>query len=159
MRNHNERKLRTKEYTAWCHMRRRCNNSKTPQYNDYGGRGIIVCERWDSYLNFLSDVGRAPTSNHSLDRIKTDGNYEPGNVKWSTMQEQNENKRSNVRIEINGEIRTLQAWSNFYGIDRNTVKFRIKKRWPKELWFTKEPYTGNRINKKQKLSFYKNGEL
>lgn len=151
-----ERRPITKEYQAWCHMRRRCYNKNTPQYDDYGGRGIVVCDRWNSYALFLEDVGRAPTPNHSLDRKDTNGNYEPGNVKWSTRKEQNENKRSNVIITINGVSMTLQAWSNHYGIDRNTVSFRIKKKWPKELWFTKQPYTGNRVNKKQKLSFYKN---
>lgn len=159
MRNHGERKNRTKEYGAWCQMKRRCLNPKTPQFKDYGGRGINICERWSSYQLFLKDVGRAPSPEYSLDRIDTNGNYEPSNVKWSTRKEQNENKRSNICIEINGEVKTLQAWSNHYGIDRNTVKFRIKTKWPKELWFTKQPYTGNRINKKQQLSFYRNNEL
>lgn len=159
MRNHNERKNKTKEYEAWCHMKSRCNNPKTSQFKDYGGRGIIVCDRWNSYQTFLEDVGRAPGANHSLDRKDTNGNYEPGNVKWSTRKEQNENKRSNILISINGLTKTLQGWCDHHNINRNTIIFRIKKNWPKELWFTKEPYTGNRINKKQKLSFYRNNEL
>jgi hypothetical protein len=73
-------------------MRRRCENPGNKQYKDYGGRGIMVCERWHRFENFLADVGERPAG-LSLDRIDNDGNYEPGNVRWSTRSEQSLNKR------------------------------------------------------------------
>lgn len=97
---------KTPEYTAWCHMRRRC----LPAYNrhyDYFDRGIRVCPEWDDlktgFLTFLeyltTTIGLRPSSKHSLDRIDNDGSYEPGNVRWATAKEQNANQRPRLRIE------------------------------------------------------------
>lgn len=63
-----------------------------PSYPQYGGRGIKVCDRWQRFENFLADMGVRPEGK-TLDRIDTDGNYEPGNCKWSTASEQQQNKR------------------------------------------------------------------
>lgn len=86
------------EYRAWAHMRRRCTNPKHPQFHDYGGRGIAICERWSDYRNFLADMGRRPSPKHSIDRIDVDGNYEPGNCRWTTkdVQQHNQRARSNT---------------------------------------------------------------
>lgn len=85
---------KTPEYRAWYSMKTRCYNSNIKRYADYGGRGIRVCERWlSSYENFLEDMGRKPSSQHSLDRIDNNLNYEPSNCRWATHSEQNNNKR------------------------------------------------------------------
>lgn len=82
------------EYKAWNQMIQRCTNPKNKHYKDYGGRGIMVCDRWlYNALNFLEDMGDKPTPNHSLDRINNDGNYDPSNCKWSTPKEQANNTR------------------------------------------------------------------
>jgi hypothetical protein len=83
----------TPEYRAWAAMLCRCRNPRHKSYADYGGRGVTVCERWRAYENFLADMGRRPDRFHSLDRINNAGNYEPGNCRWATWEEQNTNRR------------------------------------------------------------------
>lgn len=79
-------------YDIWVLMRQRCNNPKASGYSYYGGSGITVCERWDDYQNFLSDMGERPEG-LTLDREDPNGNYEPGNCRWATWETQNNNKR------------------------------------------------------------------
>lgn len=80
-------------YRTWSNMLSRCTNPNTPNYKDYGGRGITVCPRWFHFKNFAHDVGQKPSKAHSLDRIDNDKGYSPANCKWSTRKEQNSNKR------------------------------------------------------------------
>lgn len=82
------------EYLAWINMVARCENPASTKFKDYGARGIVVCQRWRaSYEAFLADMGRKPTPKHSIDRKDVNGNYEPGNCKWSTALEQRHNQR------------------------------------------------------------------
>ena len=84
---------RSKTYKVWLAMRRRCNDPKQRNYKHYGGRGITVCERWQNdFMNFYNDMGAAPIGK-TIDRIKVNGNYEPGNCRWATKSEQERNKR------------------------------------------------------------------
>ena len=78
-------------YSVWIGMRKRCQNKATNGYLRYGGRGISVCERWHKFENFLADMGERPPG-RTLDRINNDGNYEPGNCRWATLEEQNLNR-------------------------------------------------------------------
>jgi hypothetical protein len=79
-------------YGTWQNMRNRCENPNVGEWKNYGGRGIAVCERWHKFENFLADVGERPNG-MTLDRIDNDGDYEPGNVKWSSRPEQMRNRR------------------------------------------------------------------
>lgn len=80
-------------YQTWNQMKQRCSNPKRPKYPLYGGRGISVCERWKTSLwNFVEDMGNRPEG-FSLDRENTNGNYEPGNCRWVSLETQNNNKR------------------------------------------------------------------
>ncbi len=125
---HGESHPRTKEFMAWQRMIGRCNNLNNKYYNDYGGRGITVCQRWiESYLAFLSDVGRAPSPDHTLGRKDNNGNYEPGNVRWETMKQQNINKRSNRLIDIGGKVQTMREWADETGMKYSTLKTRIRR--------------------------------
>lgn len=80
-------------YSIWLQMRARCRNPRHKSYQNYGGRGITICERWDDFELFLADVGERPPGRYSIDRIDNDGNYEPGNVRWATATEQIRNRR------------------------------------------------------------------
>lgn len=91
---HASLKNRSPEYKIWAQMKTRCSNPNAKQYEDYGGRGVQVCEKWlNSFESFFEDMGPRPSRRHSIDRIKVDGNYEPSNCKWSTATEQNHNRR------------------------------------------------------------------
>lgn len=96
------------EYVAWSGAKNRCQNTKSPAYPNYGGRGITMCDRWlglNGYLNFLADMGRRPTPNHSLDRFpNNDGNYEPMNCRWATDAEQVNNRRIRKVENFSDEI-------------------------------------------------------
>lgn len=85
---------RTPTYRSWRAMLSRCENPNATGYGRYGGRGITVCDRWRAdFTAFLADMGERPSIDHSIDRIDTDGNYEPSNCRWATRSEQQQNKR------------------------------------------------------------------
>jgi hypothetical protein len=114
------------EYRVYIQMIARCRNPDTQKYQDYGGRGITVCERWlFNFQNFIDDMGRKPTPAHEIDRIDNDGNYEPSNCRWATRGQQMNNTRKNCRITIDGETHTLTEWSRIKGISQSTLFYRI----------------------------------
>lgn len=134
------------EYHIWSTMKQRCLNPASASYSRYGGRGITVCPEWagdNGYANFFADMGKRPSDKHSLDRIDTNGNYEPSNCRWATSEEQN-NNRSGVRsIEWNGQTMTSAAWSRRVGISAMTIRSRLDKGWSVERALT-EPLNKTR---------------
>lgn len=118
----------TKEYTAWKNIIARCCNPKHKAYKNYGARGITICERWrNSFLDFFKDVGKAPSPEHTLDRLKNHLNYEPGNVGWRTWKEQERNKRSCRYITHNGRRANLSEWAEVLGVDSATLLGRFRR--------------------------------
>jgi hypothetical protein len=115
----------------WQLMKKRCTNPASRDYALYGGRGIVVCEEWmKSFDEFYAHVGARPSSGHTLDRIDNNGNYEPGNVKWSTHAEQATNRRGTRMITHGGRTQSLSAWASEIGIKKSTLVRRIASpRW------------------------------
>jgi hypothetical protein len=119
------------EYHAWQHMRARCNNPKHKSFKNYGGRGIAVCKRWDSFAAFLADMGLRPSPKHSLERKNNDRHYSPSNCKWATKIEQVNNTRVNRRITFRGRTLTVSQWAKEIGIKPNTLHCRlVQYGWP-----------------------------
>lgn len=111
-------------YQSWADMRNRCNNPNHARYSSYGGRGIKVCERWDSYEAFEQDMGLKP-SKMTLERIDNDGDYEPGNCRWATYRAQNKNKRTTTTYTCYGRSHTIEEWAKIVDIPRTTLSQRI----------------------------------
>ncbi len=126
------------EYISWRGMNARCKNKGDPNYVKYGGRGIKVCDRWRaSFINFLEDMGLKPEPSMSIERKDNDGDYEPSNCRWATTQEQANNRRSSVFIELNGKRQTVAEWSRETGISQQVLHARLKVHgWPLERALT-----------------------
>ncbi len=111
-------------YSSWSCALRRCNNVKCKDYPNYGGRGIRVCERWLDFRNFLEDMGDVPHK-LTLDRIEVNGNYEPGNCRWATQKEQQNNRTNNRIFEYAGESLNVSQWAERYSIKSSLLNNRI----------------------------------
>ena len=137
---------KTREYHAYQNMKKRCVHPENPKYPSYGGRGITICQRWlGSFQAFIDDMGRCPPG-MTLDRKNNNGNYEPGNCRWATPQQQGNNQRTNHRLDYNGENLTIAEWSRKLGISRDLIRQRVKLGWPLERVFT-EPAQDHSLRK------------
>lgn len=87
----------TPEYRCWVDILSRTHWKSANSFDRYGGRGIKICKKWLKFENFLNDMGKKPSKNHSIDRINNDGNYEPKNCRWATPKEQANNRSTNKR--------------------------------------------------------------
>lgn len=115
-------------YSRWNSMKARCSNPTNARYKDWGGRGITVCDRWDRFEDFLEDMGPAPDG-MSIERIDNNGNYEPGNCKWATRNEQARNTRRTRLITIDGITACAKDHSDRLGINYDTLKWRLRHGW------------------------------
>ncbi len=113
-------------YRSWSSMISRCLNQSDPSFDDYGGRGIRVYDQWLDFQVFLECVGNRPSPKHTLDRFPdTNGNYEPGNVRWATPLEQQRNRRNNTVLTFQDESLCISAWAERTGIKATTIYKRI----------------------------------
>ena len=112
---------RSPEWAAWAAMKNRCINPSNQAFSNYGGRGIKVCDRWlNSFENFLADMGRRPDG-LTLERNDNNGDYEPGNCRWATYEQQANNRRSNRLLTARGETKTLAQWSKHLNIPKSSL--------------------------------------
>ena len=121
--------IRSLTHSSWHNMRSRCNNPNMKQYKDYGGKGIKVCERWNTFENFLKDMGERPGKKYSLDRIDLNKDYCPENCRWATHFEQARNRSICVYLTINDKRQTVKEWALEVGINRQTIERRLKLGW------------------------------
>lgn len=113
----------TKIYRVWQAMKQRCNYPKTKYYKNYGGRGIKVCEEWESDFTTFYEWAMANgyEDGLSIDRKDVNGNYEPSNCKWSTNLEQQNNTRYNVMLTYKGETKTASQWARLLNVKRAKI--------------------------------------
>ena len=119
---------KSREYCTWSSMIERCINPRNASFKAYGGRGIRVCMEWQrSFAAFYQHIGPKPTAKHSIDRIDTNGNYEPGNVRWATREDQDATKRGNRYVEAFGLRKTIAGWSRIVGLSPVTISERLRR--------------------------------
>lgn len=130
---HGHAKRRSPEYRAWEGMRSRCSKATHPAYKDYGGRGIRVFADWGcpgGFERWLAHIGPRPSGKYSIDRFPNpNGNYEPGNVRWATDEEQQNNTRANVVLAYMGQNKTKAQWAKELDIAYHTLCSRLHLGW------------------------------
>jgi hypothetical protein len=122
-------------YRIWEGMKNRCKNETATHYEYYGGKGVKVCDRWEKYINFKNDMfesyithveefGEAETT---IDRIDTNGDYEPNNCRWFTRKEQSNNRVDNTYYKYNNQTKTVSQWCDILNINKKSVYLKIYK--------------------------------
>lgn len=142
--------------TIWYDMRQRCKQNGTPQTKNYGDRGISVCDEWKDF-NVFSEWALAHGYDDSLtiDRIDSNGNYEPGNCRFVTYKEQSRNLCTNRYASVNGETKLLKDWCAIYGITPSTVYCRVRKEgWSFEKAITTPPQKAKTLNPARTEALY-----
>lgn len=134
-------------YFVWLDIRRRCDSPNDVSYKNYGGRGIKVCDEWNSdystFKKWAVENGYNPEAKRgecTIDRIDPNGDYCPSNCRWATMREQSKNRRNSYTITYNGETHTSSEWSEITGIPRNTIYSRYKRGLPVEIVLSKNKF-------------------
>ncbi len=127
---------KTRTYQAWKNMRQRCLNPKRPDFKHYGGRGITVDQRWDSFARFFADMGGCPPG-HEIDRIDNDNGYTPDNCRWAKRAVQMANTRRSHKITFKGKTQHLSQWARDLGIDPSTLLWRLE-HWRRDVALTRK---------------------
>lgn len=114
-------------YRIWGHMKGRCTNPKHHAWKDYGGRGITICTEWSEFEPFYNwAINNGYKENLTIDRINVNGNYEPNNCRWTTMVEQNRNRRNNRYITYKNETHCMVEWAEILNINYKFLKSKIR---------------------------------
>ncbi len=122
----------TTEFRSWASLRQRCTNPNDEKYPTYGGRGITFCERWNSFANFFSDMGKKPSLTHTIHRKNNDLGYYPENCTWATPLEQGRNKTNSVMLTLKGCTRCASEWADVLKIGSGMIRHRLRRGWTHE---------------------------
>lgn len=124
-------------YQCWSDIKQRCYNENNKAFHNYGARGIIMCDEWlDNFEKFKQwSLENGYNDNLTIDRINTNGNYEPSNCRWTTRKTQANNRRNNHLITIDNETHTLEEWISIKDFNKNTIMTRIMRGWKDEDLF------------------------
>lgn len=115
-------------YSTWRNIKTRCYNKNTHNYKNYGGRGIVMCDRWlNSFSNFYEDMGDKPSSKYSIDRIDNDKGYSKENCRWASSKDQARNRSNNLILKYNGESMAAFDWCKRLGIRNQTLWIRLNR--------------------------------
>ena len=118
------------EYFIYRGILARCNNPKNKDYNNYGGRGIKICKRWEKcFENFYEDMENRPSKQHSINRGDNNKNYSKSNCNWATQKEQQNNRRSNKNVTYKGRNQTLTQWCEELNLAKDTTGYRLRNGW------------------------------
>lgn len=126
---------KTRIYAVWLGMIARCERSTNRDFSYYGGRGIVVCKRWHVFDNFLADMGE-PSENMTIDRIDVNGNYEPGNCRWATREQQCLNTRRTRNLTLGTKTQTMSQWASDLGVSASFIHKRLRRGWSVERALT-----------------------
>lgn len=130
---------KTRLYSIWKNIHSRCLNKNNPGYQNYGGRGITLCDEWHDYKNFYQwSMSNGYKDDLTIDRIDVNGSYEPSNCRWTSKKMQGNNKRNNYYIEYNGETKTLMEWAECLHMNYDKLKYRIYHNWSIEDAFSQD---------------------
>lgn len=140
---------KTRMYKIWVGVRKRCLNSSAKSYERYGGRGIGMSKKWDTYLGFYNDMINGYSDDLTLERIDPNGNYEASNCRWANATEQARNKTNTKLIEYDGLKLTAKGWQEITGTLSDTIQWRIKKGWD-----LRKALYGEREEKLENISKY-----
>ena len=134
----------TRLYRVWGNMLARCYIESSSRYYRYGARGITVCEEWrNDFTTFYEwAMANGYADDLTIDRIDTNGNYEPSNCRWATRKEQMNNYSGNIYLEYNGVRKTVAEWAEETGLNVGTIRSRLKRGWSAEKTLTEKPYIG-----------------
>lgn len=147
-------KYNTRLHNIWDTMKQRCTNINRKDFENYGGRGIKVCDEWLDFNNFYNwAMNNGYEEGLTIERKDFDGNYEPINCEWVTLQQQARNKRQNHFVTINGETKTIAEWSEISGIPPKTLRYRIVNGWDENDLFSPVDRTLKR--KKNKIIVFR----
>jgi len=130
-------------YKVWQAMLQRCQNASSHAFANYGGRGIDVCDTWQSFEGFFADMGDAP-DNKSLDRIDNNKGYSPDNCRWATPTEQAQNRRTTMYVDLDGQRVSLAKACREKGISYSTAMTRIRKGYSMDLVLSESSFMGKR---------------
>lgn len=128
-------KLYPFEYGVWASMKQRCNNPNSQMWHRYGARGITYQKSWESFDEFIKDMGKKPkgvTRQYSLDRIDNDKNYTAKNCRWATTEEQSLNRSNTRLLTFRGKIHPMATWTKILGFNRNLIPSRLRYEWSVE---------------------------